>query len=248
MTSAGGWRTKRFSTSNDGNFRSPNSQQGYSPFSTWTRGLAWAMCGFAEQLEFLDAINDAEITPLLLEAAQATCDFYIDRATAADGIPYWDTGAPESPPARRLAIASRGTDQSLRTRGQLGGGHRRARPAPLGPIHEKRALLAGGPDRARLAVGRALSEHRCKSSRADPSQHISSAQRLGLSCPRDAAFPAANRACGAITTPAKQRFTSSGSPKTNRTLRFGGNIGTVPTHLPKGENGTVPFGCSIKGK
>jgi hypothetical protein len=41
---------------NDGNYRCPNSQQGYSPFSTWTRGLAWAMCGFAEQLEFLDTL------------------------------------------------------------------------------------------------------------------------------------------------------------------------------------------------
>ena len=41
---------------NDGRFRCPNSQQGYSPFSTWTRGLAWAMCGFAEQLEFLAAL------------------------------------------------------------------------------------------------------------------------------------------------------------------------------------------------
>ncbi|MEP6596932.1 MAG: glycosyl hydrolase, partial [Ginsengibacter sp.] len=36
----------------DGNFRCPNSQQGYSGFSTWTRGLAWAMCGFAEELEW----------------------------------------------------------------------------------------------------------------------------------------------------------------------------------------------------
>ena len=79
---------------NDGSFRCPNSQQGYSPFSTWTRGLAWAMCGFAEQLEFLQAIGDKEITPLLLKAAQATCDFYIEHATASDGIPYWDTGAP----------------------------------------------------------------------------------------------------------------------------------------------------------
>src|SRR5262245_53894138 len=34
-------------------FRCTNSQQGHSPFSTWTRGLAWAICGFAEQLEFL---------------------------------------------------------------------------------------------------------------------------------------------------------------------------------------------------
>jgi unsaturated chondroitin disaccharide hydrolase len=79
---------------NDGSFRCPNSQQGYSPFSTWTRGLAWAMCGLTEQLEFLDAEGDAEITRLLLEAARATCDFYIDHAAAADGIPYWDTGAP----------------------------------------------------------------------------------------------------------------------------------------------------------
>jgi hypothetical protein len=78
----------------DGSFRSPNSQQGYSGFSTWTRGLAWAMCGFSEQLEFLRAVNDKNVTPLLLKAARATCDFYIDHASAADGIPYWDTGAP----------------------------------------------------------------------------------------------------------------------------------------------------------
>jgi hypothetical protein len=74
---------------NDGNYRCPNSQQGYSPFSTWTRGLAWAMCGFAEQLEFLD-----DPPPSLLKAAEATCDFYIEN-TPTDGIPYWDTGAPQ---------------------------------------------------------------------------------------------------------------------------------------------------------
>lgn len=79
----------------DGNFRCPNSQQGYSPFSTWTRGLAWAMCGFAEQLEFMRAIGDKEIVPVMLKAAKATCDFYIEHATAADGVPYWDTGAPQ---------------------------------------------------------------------------------------------------------------------------------------------------------
>ena len=79
---------------NDGNYRCPNSQQGYSPFSTWTRGLAWAMCGFAEQLEFLQSLGDDTVTPVFLEAAQATCDFYLEHAAAADGIPYWDTGAP----------------------------------------------------------------------------------------------------------------------------------------------------------
>jgi len=78
---------------NDGNFRCPNSQQGFSPFTTWTRGLAWAMCGFAEQLEFLRAINETRYRALFEKAARATCDFYI-KNTPTDGIPYWDTGAP----------------------------------------------------------------------------------------------------------------------------------------------------------
>lgn len=87
---------------NDGQFRCPNSQQGFSPFSTWTRGLAWAMCGFSEQLEFLDILGDTELESsggrehletMMLKAARATCEFYIAN-TSMDGIPYWDTGAP----------------------------------------------------------------------------------------------------------------------------------------------------------
>lgn len=87
---------------NDGNFRCPNSQQGFSGFTTWTRGLAWAMVGFPEQLEYLKKISDEElkafggreaIEKAFLKAAQATCDFYIENS-ASDGIPYWDTGAP----------------------------------------------------------------------------------------------------------------------------------------------------------
>ena len=46
---------------NDGSYRCPNSQQGYSPFSTWTRGLAWAILGFAEQLEFLQTLNAEDL-------------------------------------------------------------------------------------------------------------------------------------------------------------------------------------------
>ncbi|HTV12529.1 MAG TPA: hypothetical protein VME20_11795, partial [Acidimicrobiales bacterium] len=78
----------------DGTYRCPSTQQGYSPFSTWARGLAWAMCGFAEQLEFLRWANDDDLTPVVLQAARATCDYYVDSASAADGVPYWDTGAP----------------------------------------------------------------------------------------------------------------------------------------------------------
>ena len=80
---------------NDGNYRCPNSQQGYSPFTTWTRGLAWAMCGFAELLEFFDTLPEqAQVVSFMEKAARATCDFYIGN-TPADGIPYWDTGAPD---------------------------------------------------------------------------------------------------------------------------------------------------------
>jgi len=87
---------------NDGNFRCPNSQQGYTGFSTWTRGLAWAMLGFTEELELLEKLNEKEtellggkqeIEKMMLKAAKATCDFYIEN-TPVDGIPYWDTGAP----------------------------------------------------------------------------------------------------------------------------------------------------------
>lgn len=86
----------------DGNFRCPNSQQGYSGLTTWTRGLAWAICGFAELLEWLESVDEKELTllegkenlsSLMLKAAKATCDFYIEN-TPVDGIPYWDTGAP----------------------------------------------------------------------------------------------------------------------------------------------------------
>lgn len=86
----------------DGNYRCPNSQQGYSGFSTWTRGLAWAMLGFVEEMEFLNILPKEEFDHIekkgvviskLLKGAEATCDFYIDH-TPADGIPYWDTSAP----------------------------------------------------------------------------------------------------------------------------------------------------------
>jgi hypothetical protein len=86
----------------NGTYRGPSTQQGYSPFSTWTRGLAWAMLGFAEQIEFVTTLPDValetcggrtDVEAMLLEAARATCDHYIEIA-AADGVPYWDAGAP----------------------------------------------------------------------------------------------------------------------------------------------------------
>jgi hypothetical protein len=123
-----------FNTTN-GEYRCPNSQQGYSPFTTWTRGLAWAICGYAEELEFLRIIPREEIEKtveypkycgvclnylaeklgnrlprgnmfkglnkhsvsavlfVMERAVLATADFYLENS-CTDGIPMWDTGAP----------------------------------------------------------------------------------------------------------------------------------------------------------
>lgn len=86
----------------DGAYRCPSTQQGYSPFTTWTRGLAWVVCGFAEQLEFLRSLPEREfgafggrgaVLGRFLETARAAADYYIEH-TPTDGVPYWDTGAP----------------------------------------------------------------------------------------------------------------------------------------------------------
>ncbi len=86
----------------DGAYRCPSSQQGYSPFTTWTRGHAWILCGYPEELEFLSLLPESEfaafggkqkILDRFLEVSRVTADFYL-RETPTDGIPYWDTGAP----------------------------------------------------------------------------------------------------------------------------------------------------------
>jgi hypothetical protein len=93
----------------NGSYRCPSTQQGYSPFSTWTRGQAWAILGFAEELEFLQVVPDADLDPLggreeiegfMVEAARAVAEHYLE-ATPPDGVPYWDTGAPGLPEGHR---------------------------------------------------------------------------------------------------------------------------------------------------
>ncbi len=87
---------------NDGNYRCASTQQGYSPFTTWTRGLSWILLGAAEQLEFFTVMpseayathdDTGDFLGLLADMARATADFYIEN-TPTDGIPYWDTDAP----------------------------------------------------------------------------------------------------------------------------------------------------------
>ncbi len=91
----------------NGTYRCPNTQQGYSPYTTWTRGLAWIFSGFAELLEYIDTLEESEFKNLVPELytdkqaaierfkaiIEAVADFYLEHATT-DGIVYWDTGAP----------------------------------------------------------------------------------------------------------------------------------------------------------
>ncbi|MFP4427401.1 MAG: hypothetical protein ACLFPP_13185 [Spirochaetaceae bacterium] len=95
---------------NNGVYRCPSTQQGYAPFTTWTRGLSWILSGYPEQLEWLEGRSDSDIAGAevegvtgfrtkddverrFLESAAAVADFHI-ATTPTDGIPYWDTGAP----------------------------------------------------------------------------------------------------------------------------------------------------------
>ncbi len=91
----------------NGTYRCPSTQQGYSPYTTWTRGHAWILLGYAELLEWLDTRTEDEFIEAAvpgmstknealnrcLETAEAAADFYIEQ-TPTDGICYWDTGAP----------------------------------------------------------------------------------------------------------------------------------------------------------
>ncbi len=183
----------------DGNFRCPNSQQGYSGFTTWTRGLAWAMCGFAEELEWLAACDSTEleafgerdaIEAFMLKAATATCDFYIDH-TPTDGIPYWDTGAPN---LHRLGdYLNRPADPynefepvdssaaAIGAQGLLRLGHYLTQ---RGKCRTGPALLAGWLNGTQNIVHRALSQYKFSPSGIDFTLHLSPAQRLGLCAPR----------------------------------------------------------------
>ena len=193
-----------FNTVN-GSFRCPNSQQGYSPFSTWTRGLAWAMLGFAEQLEFLDARRRPD-PPSPSRASHrrpgsGACDRVDDArgrlrppATSisttrppADGIPYWDTGAPGLGAAAATGRPRRPTRSTTTSRSTA----RRPAIAAQGLLRLGRYLTARGDDGARyVQAGLRGARHALRSAGPylsdrpgapgpDPALGLPPAERLG---------------------------------------------------------------------
>jgi unsaturated chondroitin disaccharide hydrolase len=71
---------------------------GYSQDSTWARGQAWAILGFAAAYR---ETGDEE----LLVSARAVADWYLANVPA-DMVPYWDFQAPDIPLAARDSSAA----------------------------------------------------------------------------------------------------------------------------------------------
>jgi unsaturated chondroitin disaccharide hydrolase len=74
-----------------GQFLRQDTHQGWRADSTWARGLAWALLGFATAYQY-------SRDPRFLQSAEACAVYYIER-TPAHGIPPndWDEPQPELP-------------------------------------------------------------------------------------------------------------------------------------------------------
>jgi unsaturated chondroitin disaccharide hydrolase len=69
-----------------GEFLRQTTQQGFRGDSCWSRGLAWALYGFAMSSEY-------SRDPRFLQTAEACADYYITH-TPANGVPPWDYNSP----------------------------------------------------------------------------------------------------------------------------------------------------------
>lgn len=83
---------------NDGTFIKGMTHQGYSDYSTWARGQAWAIYGYT-------VVYRETKDPRFLDFACKVTDVYLDRLPE-DRIPYWDFDDPNIPRAPRDASAA----------------------------------------------------------------------------------------------------------------------------------------------
>ncbi|WP_309123008.1 glycoside hydrolase family 88 protein [Paenibacillus sp.] len=74
------------------------THQGYANGSTWTRGQAWGIYGFALSYHYT---ND----PLFLETAIRLAKYFLERLPE-DDVVYWDFDAPVTPETKRDSSAS----------------------------------------------------------------------------------------------------------------------------------------------
>ena len=204
-TSAAASPTRAIFNVNDGSYRCPSTQQGYSPFTTWTRGLAWVMLGLrgAAGIRWrpwmpprIEPNGGRVLLDSMLEAARGSLRLLHRNTRRADGIPYWDTGAPGLARARGLSGASGRPVQRVRAGRQLRGRHRRPGLAAAGALPrrtercaERGSLLAGRAYGARDAAGGAVPVDRLRRTRACCSTPSTTARTAGIYVPRGRKVP-----------------------------------------------------------
>jgi hypothetical protein len=98
-----------FDPSNPGKFKARMTNQGYNDDSTWTRGQAWAIMGFAQTYLWTKDL-------VFLQTAIACANMFLGRLAHADKlkthhhpfVPAWDFDAPQEDPAEPLRDSSAG--------------------------------------------------------------------------------------------------------------------------------------------
>jgi unsaturated chondroitin disaccharide hydrolase len=87
-----------------GHFLRPGTHQGWSPESTWSRGLAWAIYGFTAAHRFCGEAP-------FLDTARRCAEFYLRRVPPGL-VPFWDFDLPDGQPrlwdSSAAAIAASG--------------------------------------------------------------------------------------------------------------------------------------------
>ncbi|KEF62304.1 uncharacterized protein A1O9_00276 [Exophiala aquamarina CBS 119918] len=92
-----------FDPRSPGKFKARMTNQGYNDDSTWTRGQAWAIMGFAQTYLWTKDV-------IFLHTAIACADMFLGRLAHADKLkghhnpfdPVWDFDAPQEDPAESL--------------------------------------------------------------------------------------------------------------------------------------------------
>ncbi|SDE18592.1 unsaturated chondroitin disaccharide hydrolase [Paenibacillus sp. UNCCL117] len=74
------------------------THQGFRDGSTWTRGQAWGIYGFALSYRYLKQ-------PELLETSKRMARYFLDHLPE-DGVAYWDFDVPQTPESQRDSSAS----------------------------------------------------------------------------------------------------------------------------------------------